>query len=378
MERYFRTILGILLLGAMAALYGCAGENFYDTAPSGNPNTPATVSVAPQDTGDGWSVSTPDAEGMNLEATRGALEAVRDGRHTGVDSLLIARHGRLVAEGYFNGFDRGTLHDLRSAGKSFVSALAGIAIERGSFSLDDPVSQLLPRFETHSNMSDAKRAITVRHLLNMSSGLECSDWDPSSPGHEEKMYDSRDWAGFILDLPMQNPPGTVASYCTGGVVVLGEVIAQRAGTGLDAYANTYLFALLGIQQSFWRPAPDGHATAATGMRLRPRDLAKLGELYLDGGTWNGVRVVPAPWVELSRQRVTPLGSDQYGFLWWKRYFLHNGEQVDSYYASGNGGNYVFVFPSLDLVVAFTGSNYNSSLANQPYVILSDRILPAIR
>jgi CubicO group peptidase (beta-lactamase class C family) len=192
------------------------------------------------------------------------------------------------------------------------------------------------------------------------------------------MYSQRDWAGFILDLPMANPPGAVASYCTGGVVVLGEVIAERTGMGLDAYANAHLFAPLGVRESFWRPAPDGHATAGTGMRLRPRDLAKLGALYLEGGTWNGVRVLPTAWVEQSQERVTQLGSYHYGFLWWKRTFAHKGAPVECYYASGNGGNYVFVLPTLDLVVAFTGSNYNSPLSDQPYLILNDRLLPTIQ
>ena len=157
-------------------------------------------------------------------------------------------------------------------------------------------------------MDARKRAITIRHLLDMRSGLECNDWNSASRGNEERMYDTRDWVGFILDLPMANDPGTVASYCTGGVIVLGQVISWRSGMALDAYAAAYLFAPLGIQQSSWRKAPDGSATGGGGLKLRPRDAARFGQLYLNGGVWNGARVVPADWVTRSRERVTPLGE----------------------------------------------------------------------
>jgi CubicO group peptidase (beta-lactamase class C family) len=290
----------------------------------------------------------------------------------------VARHGRLLAEGYFNGFGPDTTHDLRSAGKSFVSAVAGIAVEQGLFGIDDPISQLIPGFEQHDHMDDAKRSITVRNLLDMNSGLDCNDWNgASSPGWEEHMYGKQDWVGFVLDLPMANPPGTVPSYCTGGAVLLGHIIAVRSGKGLDEYANTWLLGPLGIHSVIWRRSPDGQATAGTGMQLRPRDLAKLGQLYLDGGAWNGARVEAPAWVAESQRRATSLGGDGYGFLWWKRAIAGPDGAVEAFYADGNGGNYVFVFPALDLVVAFTGSNYNSERSRQPLAMLSTGILTAI-
>jgi CubicO group peptidase (beta-lactamase class C family) len=227
-------------------------------------------------------------------------------------------------------------------------------------------------------MSARKQAIQVFHLLNMNSGLECNDWEPSSRGNEERMYDTRDWVGFILDLPMAYEPGQANQYCTGGVVVLGYIISQRSGMALDAYADSYLFGPLGIRDANWRRSPDGAATGGGGLRLRPRDAAKLGQLYLNGGTWNGARVVPEAWVQLSQQRLYSLGGDRYGYLWWKRSFSRPSGNVDSYFTSGNGGNFIFVVPSLDLVVVFTGSNYNSSLGDQPFTILRDRVLPAVQ
>lgn len=376
MRRNILTVTAVALLAACGGGDGGGGLNGRE--PDVNPGLPETLSVAPENTGDGWSVSVPATEGISAAQLQGALEAIRDARYTDVDSMVVVRHGKLVAEGYFNGFGRDSLHDLRSTGKSFTSALAGIAVQQGLFGVDDPISMHIPQFERHDNMGVRKQAIQIFHLLNMNSGLECNDWESSSRGNEERMYDSRDWVGFILDLPMAYEPGVAAQYCTGGVVVLGYIISQRSGMALDAYANAWLFGPLGIQQSGWRRSPDGAATGGGGLRLRPRDAAKLGQLYLNGGTWNGTRVVPAEWVQRSQQRINRIGADFYGYLWWKRQLRLTSGTVETYFTSGNGGNYIFVVPSLDLVVVFTGSNYNSPLGDQPFAILADRVLPAVQ
>ena len=382
MKRHMTRVPGGLLLAMGCLLASCGGGGEGDSrpgrpTPDANPGLPAVVSLEPVNTGDGWAVSTPTAEGLNSALLRDFFESVRVGRSPVVDSVILVRHGRLVAEGYFNGYGPETLHDLRSTGKSFTSALAGIAIEQQLFQLDDPIASLVPQFESHENMDSRKRAISIRNLLDMRSGLECNDWNESSRGNEERMYQTRDWVGFILDLPMASDPGTVASYCTGGVVVLGQIIAWRSGMALDAYASAYLFGPLGIQQSFWRRSPDGSATGGGGLKLRPRDVAKLGALYLNGGVWNGTRVISADWVARSRENVTRLGNDGYGLLWWKRSFSRGSTTVDSYFTSGNGGNFIFVFPALELVAVFTGSNYNSPLGDQPFQIVASYILPAL-
>jgi CubicO group peptidase (beta-lactamase class C family) len=365
-------------LAACGGGSGDAGGNGLNgREPEVNPGLPPVISVTPEATGDGWTVSTPEAEGMNSDALLKTLQTLREGLYPGVDSLVVVRRERLVAEGYFNGFGRESLHDLRSTGKSVTSALAGIAIGQGLLGVDDLISRHLAQFDIHENMDARKRAIKVFHLLNMNSGLECDDGNPASPGNEERMYRREDWVGFVLDLPMVAEPGVTGHYCTGGVVVLGHIIATRSAMGLDAFAATWLFGPLDIRQSGWRRAPDGSATGGGGLRLRPRDAAKFGALYLNGGTWNGVRVIPADWVQKSRQRVQTLRADGYGFLWWKRSFLHRGQWVECFFTAGNGGNYIFVLPSLELVAVFTGSNYNSPLSDQPYQVLETRILPAV-
>jgi len=170
--------------------------------PQANPGRPEVVTITPEDTGDGWRVSTPEAEGMDGNMLLAGLQSIRNGDYPKVDSVVIVKNNAVIAEGYFNGFSRDSLHDLRSASKSVTSALAGIAISQGLFAIDDTIAQLLPNFDSYANMDDRKRAITIRHLLHMNSGLDCDDWNSASPGNEERMYDSSDWVRFILNLRM--------------------------------------------------------------------------------------------------------------------------------------------------------------------------------
>jgi CubicO group peptidase (beta-lactamase class C family) len=369
MNRIPAALLAALAFPLPWLLAACGGGGDGDYPDYDNPREPAAFTLAPESTGDGWVVSTPAAEGMEASALERTFQSIGGGTFPGVDSMVVVRHQRLVAEGYFNGFGRDTVHDLRSAGKSFVSTLAGLAFEQGLMDLDDPLAQHIPNFEGHRNMSADKRAITLRHLLNMSSGLDCNDWDSRSPGHEEKMYDSRDWIGFMLDLPTVATPGTRGSYCTGGVVLLGHVISLRSGMTLDAFAQQWLLGPLSIERSLWRHSPDGQATGGTGFGLRPRDAAKLGALFANEGVWNGRRIVSETWVEMTRQRVLPLGTGGYGYLWWKGTYPLGTGTVEAVIAAGNGGNYVFIVPSLELVVAFTGSNYNNPRSETPQQIL---------
>jgi CubicO group peptidase (beta-lactamase class C family) len=371
-------MLRIPLQAIASTLMFCACGDDEGNPGFDNPRQPASVTLAPENTGDGWTVSTPAAEDLNTQQIGATLDAIKNGEFPGVDSIVVIRNQKLVAEGYFNGFDRDTVHDLRSSGKSFISTLAGIALDQGLFGIDDPLSQHIPDFEGHQNMDAAKRAITLRHLLHMNSGLDCSDWDSNSPGHEEKMYDSRDWIRFMLNLRMVAEPGTAPSYCTGGVVLLGHVVSLRSGMALEDYAQQWLLDPLNIEKSQWRHSPDGRATGGTGFGLRPRDAAKLGALFAGEGLWNGARVVSESWVLETRQSVVSLsGSQGYGYLWWKRTFAHSTGQMQTVFAAGNGGNFIFIVPSRELVVAFTGSNYNNSRSETPHRIMP-MVLAAVR
>jgi len=385
MNKSWLCMMGVLLL--LLLQMGCNKNDKSNNtgggppAPDENPGLPAYISVSPQDTSDGWNVSTPDAEGVDSQKLLAELQVIQGGTYPKVDSVLVAKNGRLIAEAYFNGYGPDTLHDLRSASKSITSALTGIAVEQGVVSTEDKLEYLVD-LDKYKNRDARKASIKVLDLLNMNSGLACDDWNADSPGKEDNMYDAGDWVKFMLDLPMvANPGASQSSYCTGGVVLLGSLVASRTKMNLDDFASQYLFTPLGIKNASWRRSPDGKATGGGGLRLRPRDLAKFGQLYLNQGVWNGRQIVPSQWVEKSKQSMTTMITSQsngYGLLWWKRNFQVRGTTQEAFFASGNGGNFIFLFPQEQLAVAFTGSNYQSRLTDQPFDILAQGILPSLR
>ena len=306
---------------------------------------------------------------------------MRSGSYPGVDSMLVVRGGALVHEAYFNDYSREKRHDLRSATKSFTSALVGIAIEQRHLEgVEQRVLPLLGGESGLSNVDDRKRAMTVESLLTMTPGLDCDDWNAGSPGNEEKMYKQKDWVKFILDLPMVAPPREQFGYCTGGVVVLGAALGRATGMWADAYARQVLFGPLGISGEEWEFTPTGAVDTGGHLHLRPRDMAKFGLLFLRQGDWGGTRIVSEAWVARSTSFVVrTITGEEYGYLWWRRTAQRSGTAVETFYAIGNGGQQIIVAPSLDLVAVFTGSNYDSSAGAQfPQKLFDTYVLAAVR
>lgn len=311
---------------------------------------------------DGWQVADLQSVGID-KAQLDALSAEIDrGVYDAPDALLIARNGRLVYEQYWTGFDGDALHDLRSATKSITSALTGLVLSDAQ--LDTPIESLLPSYAPLQNPDARKSRITPRHLLSMNAGLACDDWQPDSPGNEERMYKSADWVRFILALPATDEPGTRSSYCTGGVVVLGAILEETAQQPIPRLAQR-LFAPLGITQVSWAQAAGGRTDTGGHLALRARDFAKLGQLFVDGGRWHGGQVIPASWIDTSTAGRAPLADGRYGYLWWVNTFTIGTTKVDFFFARGNGGQHLFVFPSLSLVVMFLSSAYNQPAMEQP-------------
>lgn len=340
------------------------------------PGAPPLVSLSPDNLGDGWQVSTPDAQGINRPELQRRLDELRTSGSGGMDGIVIVRNDRLVAEAYFNGYARDTQHDMRSVTKSFTASLAGIAIEQGLIALDDTLPQHIARFAEFENMDESKRSIRIANLLNMQTGLDCDDGRDSSPGNETYMYRRDDWIKYVLSVPMQADPGTLTSYCSGGVTVLGSIIAARSGQALEDFAVTHLLGPLNMSPVRWLHSPLGVTNASSAIQLRPRDAAKFGNLFLNGGRWYGAQVVPQAWVERSALSPTAIRGEGYGWLWWKSNFVVRGVARPGMYASGNGGNYIFVVPSERLVVVITASNYNRNGPSQGF--FRDSILPTIQ
>jgi CubicO group peptidase (beta-lactamase class C family) len=299
---------------------------------------------------------------LDLARLREMGTALSAGRYPDTHSVLIAQHGRLVFEEYFYDYGANTPHALRSATKSVVSALVGLTIAKGL--LKDVRQPILPFFASDypqiANVSDAKRRITIEDLLTMRSGLDCDDWNQSSPGNETKMGRSTDWVKFTLDLPMRAEPGTTPSYCSGGVIVLGRLVEKLSGRPLDVFARENFFGLLGIRNFEWRFKPDrSSVNTFCQVSLTPRDMVKIGLVYLHDGVWNDRQVIPAEWVKASTAKYTALDGTDYGYLWWRPYLNVPGGRHDGIMATGNGGQKIFLWPALDLVVVMTAGNYNS-------------------
>lgn len=338
-----------------------------------------------------WPISSADANGISLDKLRAMETSVRAGDFKKIGSVAIARHGKLVYEEYFDG-EANTLRDTRSATKSITDVLIGIAIDQKKLSgVDARVLQLLPEHARKlQNPDPRKDKITVEDFLTMSSSLECDDWNDASRGNEERMYVVEDWAQFIFDLPIRgrmhvgeqiDPPpyGRYFSYCTGGVFTLSEILQKATGVRTDHYAQEKLFTPLGITDAQWCYSPMNIPQTGGGLRLTSRDLLKIGQLYLDGGSWQGKRIVDEAWVRASTQPHARIDDDtEYGYLWWLKSFKSGGKSYPAFFMTGNGGNKVVAFPELGLVVVITSTNYSTrGMHEQTEKLLTDYILTAV-
>ncbi len=332
----------------------------------------------PKNLQDGWEVINMEDHLRAADTMSYFLKAMNDNqkKHK-IHSFLLVQQGKLMIEEYYGNYDRTKKHDLRSATKSITALLVGKAIALGHIkSLDEPITAYIDK-KSYPNLSmEGFYKIKIRHLLTMTSGLDCNDWDKKSPGQEDKMYKKRDWIKHLLSLDLIQSPGEHASYCTGGVVLLGEIVAKTSGMKFDQFAKKYLFDPLGIVDYQWQYFDKNTKTDAGGhLYLSPRDMAKIGLLVLNNGLWNNMEVIPAPWVKEALSTKTHLGTFDYGFLW-RRFEMPIGlKKTTMHFASGNGGQYIFIFPEYDLICVFTGGNYNSEKSGTPFYLLRNNILP---
>lgn len=281
-------------------------------------------------------------------------------QHRDLKGIVIVQNGALLSEHYFNGDTARTPHDIRSATKSLTSLLMGIAIDKQVVhGVDDPISEYLPGLP-----KDGKEKITIKDLLNMRSGLDADDEDPATPGNEDRLDESSDWIKSVYAIPMKRKPGEKYLYCSVNAFLTGAIVENAAKTALDDFARTNLFSPLNIQNFRWRHVPINRTTGQGNLEITARDAAALGQLMLNDGVVDGKRLVSHEWVTNSLASQVPISdsdpySDFYGYSWYTRAEPVGDHKVLVHFASGNGGNKIYIVPSLHMVVAITSSAYGT-------------------
>lgn len=357
---------------------------YYATTPAGSQD----AYRVPVPASDGWTTASLGDVGMQVAPMLRMQKQIESSDTPGpgqtmVHGLLVARRGKLVFETYQHGYSREQAHDTRSAGKTFASLLVGMAIDHGAaFSAKTPVMSMFPSGKPIKHADRDKRAITVGDLMAMRSGLACDDNDSRSPGGEDAMqrqHDERDWYRYTLDLPMAQAPGAdTAVYCSAGINLLGGVVRNATGRRLTDLFQDWIAGPMQMRGYHLNLMPDDDAYLAGGIRMRPRDMLKLGQLYLNGGTWNGKRLIDQHWIDASVTRHATFGPNHdYGYAWHLHAFRVDGHDYRGYAAEGNGGQFVIVVPELELVVAITAGNYGQFPVWYPLQdLVTNYVIPA--
>jgi CubicO group peptidase (beta-lactamase class C family) len=355
----------------------------------------------PEASGDGWEVDSSDNVGIGSVTLSKMMNYINATSGHNIHSILISKNGKLVFEEYFEGYlcswdppgsngdyiqyDGETDHFPASVSKSVTSVLFGLTVKEGFIdNLDKKVVDIFPEYK--DILTDAKAEITIKQLLTMLSGLA---WDESSTSYEDPandlnaMFYSDDPLAYVLWCPLLYQPGTQFLYNSGGTNVLGAIIEKYTGMSLLEFGNKYLFDPLNIEEVEWRRMPSDYYFASSGLSLSPRELAKIGYIFLNNGYWGNDQIINPDWITESVQehietqgRTLPLAYG-YGYQWWLEDFQANDHTYNSYFAAGWGDQYMFIFPGEKLIIVFTGGNYLKGGKISPFSIVPDYILSAL-
>ncbi len=359
----------------------------------------------PEMIGDGWSTASAKNLGMDEEALTRLVQRLIDSdpaerRPNLIHSLLVAYRGKLVLEEYFFGYHRSETHDTRSAAKTFASVMLGAVMRDGvQISPETRIYDLFGGLNRFANPDPRKAQITLAHLMTHTAGLACNDNDDDSPGNEGTMQ-SQDkepnWWKYTLDLPMAHEPGSRYAYCSANFNMVGGALALATRTWLPELFDRKIARPLQFGEYHWNLMPTNEGYQGGGAFLLPRDLLKIGQMYLNRGVWNGRRIVDESWIKTSiapRVHISPastgMSAEEFGNFYgeaddaytWHLSKVKAGDQTfDTFAATGNGGQLLIVVPKLELVVVFTGGNYGQGgiWSRWGSEILPKEIIPAIR
>jgi CubicO group peptidase (beta-lactamase class C family) len=340
----------------------------------------------PEARDDGWQVASTESVGIDGSILCSLAGRFEEWKEANIHGVLVIRRGKLVYERYFTGFDRlhatgpamvafdaRTKHDLRSMTKSFTALVTGAAVGRGWLDVEKPVLSFFPDYA--DLRSPEKDQITVRHLLMMATGLAWNDDPPFT--NEIAMNRSADPYRYVLEQKVVHGPGEVFNYSGGSTAVIGAVLRQATGRPFEELAREVLLEPLGISDVAWTRTGNGDVRDWCCFHLRPRDIAKLGQLVLQRGEWKGVQVVPAAWIETATAPLISASPLRYGYQFWT---YKAGPAGDVVAAQGQGGQRLFIVPKLELVVVTTAGHYygEGELSGRvPRTVFNDYVLPAI-
>lgn len=372
-----KSVLFPAVLCFLLVCSGCSGgprkpapETAAESVPALESSLPSLESEAPPEPqpDNSWKLGAPGDHNMD--------PAVLEQMHTALQSapvygVVTVKDGVIIDEYYRDGYDETSAFPMHSASKSFTGTLIGIAMEEGYLgSIEDPLSQYLPQV---LELSDTrKQGITLRHLLTHTSGLEWYEWGGSYSNWSE-FRSAENWVEYILDRNLVYEPGTVFNYSTGNTHLLSAALESAIGGNQLDYAKEKLFGPLGMEHTSWGSDPQGVTDGGNGIVMSLRDTARFGQLCLQGGVWHGEQLIPADWLTESTAAQNSGAGDstgQYGYQWWVRSF----GGYDCYYAFGAWGQYIFVVPELEMVVAIASEGPQNSYASRAY--FTDYILAA--
>lgn len=339
----------------------------------------STVHTSPPNLKDGWEVASIKDFNFDEQKLMQMVDSIQANALVLTQSVLVAKEGKLVFEGYFNDFQRDTPHDQRSASKSVASALIGIAMQQGLIQdLETSVYDFIPAKYQYTKDAQ-KEKINLKHLLTMSSGMDVSG--RGAVASEDNYQSSPDWLKTILEAKMVDQPGEHLKYGSANPYLLGLALEKVSSLPLEFFMDQNLLAPLGIQNYVIQSDIRGIPYQGGGMYLIPRDMLKFGQLYLNEGTWQGQRIFSKEWAKQSFGNYGFLENtndkNDYGYLWWHHTYSVGDQKIQSYEARGAGGQYIFVVPTLDLVVVITSGNYRNGKFAQPEKIIEEYILPAV-
>jgi CubicO group peptidase (beta-lactamase class C family) len=329
----------------------------------------------PTDLKDGLITGDVAASGLDTGLLNTMTKKIIAGDYPNVHSVLIIKDKKLVFEEYFYEYTRDSLQEQRSATKSLISALSGIAIHQGYIkSVNEKIFQYFPGY-TPANNSPLKQQITVADLLSNQSGVSFDEAYNKAAGNETDMGYTNDWIKYTFDLPLIDTPGTKGRYNSGNPITMGRIIEISTGVPIRDFAIKNLYGPMGITNFKWNFKPDkSESEDFCQVYLRPRDMAKFGLLYLNNGLWGKRQLVPADWVAESTSKHSVVQGVDYGYLWWLKYLYANGTRYHSFAAQGNGGQKIHVFREQNMVIVITGGNYNSQSPSDE--LIKKYILPA--